>query len=161
MMIENNAEEVAKSIEAFEIQLKSKLEKMVAGFAGDVAYQASIATPRATEEYVATHQELYEARFREHGIPAEAGFHQGSWQYGERGLTLKLEPEINSTSEVEFQARTKAEVSYNLGDTFYIGSESPNMDYLNKRDGIEEKVTDAAARAAYASNLQLHFNRGF
>jgi hypothetical protein len=133
---------------------------MVAGFAGDVAFQAAMNTPRATDEYVASHQSLYERRFSKHEIPEKPGFHQGSWQFGSNGLQIKLEPEINLVAEVEYQARQKAEATYNLGDTFVIGSESPNMDYLNQRDNIDEKTTDAAARAAYASNLVMHFNRG-
>ena len=160
MLITNNAAEIGKEIDDYTVTLKRKLESMVAGFAGDVAFQAAVATPRATDEYVASHQTLYEQRFAAHGIPKSPGFHQGSWQFGSNGLQIKLQPEINTVSEVEYQAQQNAKATYNLGDTFVIGSESPNMPYLNQRDGIEEAVTDGAARAAYASNLAMHFNRG-
>jgi hypothetical protein len=159
-MISNNGEQISNEIDQYAVELKRKLEGMVAGFAGDVAYQAAISTPKATSEYVATHQSLYEARFNEHSIPKEPGFHAGSWQYGENGLSVKLQSEINTTPEVEYQAQQQAKARYNLGDTFVIGSESPNMPYLNQRDGIEDAVTDSAARAAYSSNLAMHFKRG-
>lgn len=159
-MVSNNGEEIAKQLDQYAVELKRKLENMVAGFAGDVAYRAAISTPKATDDYVATHQGLYQARFNTHEIPKEPGFHKGSWQYGENGLSVKLQPKINTESEVEYQARQQAQTRYNLGDTFVIGSESPNMPYLNQRDGIEDAVTDSAARAAYASNLVMHFRRG-
>ena len=159
-MISNNGDEIAKQIDDYAITLKRKLESMVAGFVGDVAFQAAVNTPRATDEYVASHQSLYEARFARHKIPNAPGFHQGSWQFGSNGLQIQMKPEINSVSEVEYQAQQEAKATYNLGDTFVIGSESPNMDYLNQRDNIDEATTDAAARAAYASNLVMHFNRG-
>lgn len=160
MQTTNNADTVAKSLETYLAETKRKLESMVAGFAGDVAYQAAISTPRATDEYVATHESLYQVRLNKHGIPKQPGFHQGSWQFSNHGLTVRLEPEINTVSEVEYRARTKAQAQYRLGDSFVIGTESPNMLYLNRRDGIQEAVIDSSARAAYMSNLQSHFNRG-
>lgn len=157
-MLKNNADQIAKELEAYSAQLVRKLEHMVAGFAGDVALQAAINTPKATEAYVQSHQTLYEQRLRQFGIEVAPGFHQGSWQYSEGELTF--DPTIRSTAMVENQVEGEALANYKLGDKFYIGSNSPNMPYLEQRDNISGKVTEAGALAAYASNLKLHFDRG-
>lgn len=155
-MVSNNADQIVKELEQYSVQLTRKLEQMVAGFAGDVVLSAALATPRATEEYVQSHQSLYERRKALHGIEIEPGFHQGSWQYSEN--IVKIDPDINSPAQAEYLAREKASTNYKLGDSFVIGSESPNMEYLNQRDNIAGAVTENSMLAAYSSNLQQHFD---
>lgn len=157
-MITNNGDDVAKSLQNYTEVLEKKLQHMIAGFAGDVAVQAALSTPVASDQYVQSHQVLYKQRLDAFGIPMSAGFHQGSWQYAEGELVL--DPAIKSVDMVQNQTEGEALASYKLGDTFYIGSIAPNIAYLANRDGIQGKVTEAGVLAAYASDIKLHFDRG-
>lgn len=157
-MITNNGNEVASSLQKYKENLEKKLQHMIAGFAGDVATQAAINTPIASEQYVQNHKTLYAQRQAAFGIPMSRGFHQGSWQYSEGELVL--DPAIKSVSMVQNQVEGEAIANYKIGDTFYIGSIAPNIAYLNERDGIRAKVTEAGVLAAYASDIRLHFDRG-
>lgn len=157
-MITNNADVIAKELENYSIQLTKKLEMMVAGFASEVALKAAQNTSVATEEYIQKNQNLYKNRRATLGIDIAPGFHAGSWQYSESALVFNSN--INSQSAVQTQVEGEALANYRLGNTFYIGSLAPNIKYLEDRDNISANVTDVAARAAYASNLKMHFDRG-
>jgi hypothetical protein len=157
-VITNNADTIAKELDSYSAQLTKKLEMMVAGFASDVALKAAQSTSVATDDYIQKNQSLYKNRKTVHGIEIAPGFHAGSWQYAEG--TLVFNSNINSQSAVQTQVEGEALANYRLGNTFYIGSLAPNIDYLEDRDNISANVTDAAARAAYASNLKMHFDRG-
>ena len=157
-MVTNNGDDVARSLQDYTEILGKKLQHMIAGFAGDVAVQAAVNTPMASDQYVQSHKTLYEKRLAAFGIPISAGFHRGSWQYAEGELTL--DPTIKSVDMVQNQTEGEVLVNYKLGDTFYIGSIAPNIAYLASRDDIQGKVTEAGVLAAYASDIKLHFDRG-
>ena len=157
-MLVNNADQVAKDLEQYTVELRQKLIGMIAGFAGDVALQAALSTPRASEEYVESHRTLYAQRKLTYGIDESPGYHQGSWKFSDGNFVPSSE--INSPAEVEYAARTEAEVAYQVGEDFYIAAvDTPNMPYLANRDDIAGKVTEAGVLASYASNLKLHFDR--
>lgn len=155
-MITSNATEVSKSIEKYAEQLGKKLELMVAGFAGEIAMQASLRTPIASELTIERALGIYKERQTQLGIPIAPGFHAGSWKYVE-GQPVFDGPAINNTQAVENIVQGEAAAKYKLGDTFSIAAVGPNFKYIQANNDIDNATTNAV-QTAFSSNIKNHFH---
>lgn len=157
-MITSNSAEVQKDLLKYVDQLGKKLEAMVAGFAGEVALKASLATAVADPLTIDRAMGIYRERRDELGIAIEPGYHAGSWRYvdGQAVYDVVDDPQIRSRDFVQNAAQSEAQAQYTLGETFSIAAVGPNMGYLQKRDDINGATT-VAAYAAFQVNAKNYF----
>jgi hypothetical protein len=159
-MIQSNIQEVQKELQDYKLVFEQKLKAMVVGLAGDIALEASKATPVATPETIERVERLYMAREKRWNIEIAPGFHAGAWKYVEG--TLTIDPKIYTEEQVDADARKEARAQYQIGDTFAIGAIGPGFADLeggsspHAENGIL-KPTKATIVAAFGSNLKRYF----
>lgn len=157
-MITANTDELLKSLELAKLEITRRLKQMVVGFATNVAVSASNNTPVGNQidiDRPGRYRTYYEQRLTDYGLPMEAGYHQGAWQYSENG-DFVMYRDITSQSAMQNDVENEAEASYKLGDKIYIGAEGPGYEMLLPR--IDQPATDAIV-SAYQSNIQRHYQK--
>lgn len=162
-MIKSNAAEVAKSLEQMRALIDRKLRNMVSGFVYQLTVSLSENTP-VGDPLKWPH--FYEQRFEAYGIsPNEGGFHAGSWQYSENVIP-GFDPNIYSQVAAGDNNRRLAKTQYKLGDTFYIGSNSPAIINLEENYSVQTnglgivKPSIAQLMSAYGINMKNYYKEG-
>lgn len=160
-MISVDTSALADDLAKFKLEAERKLKAMVVGFANDVAYAASEATPVGDlDRYLS----LYKVREIKHGIEPAAGFHSGAWQYDPDG-NLQFNNEINEQNQMLQYVKSDVNSEYKLGQTFYIGAKGPGYWMLENKglpsapNGIMQPA-EAAILAAYKSNIYYYYKKG-
>ena len=159
-MIQSNIQEVQKELQDYKLVFEQKLKAMVAGFAGDVAFKASAATPVASPETLEKFESAYLARQRDLGIAVAPGFHAGAWKYVEGKPSF--DPNIYVEEQVEADARKDARTQYQVGDTFSIGAVGPAFAILEAGNSFQApdgilKPTEQAIAAAFGADMKRYF----
>ena len=160
-MVSVDTSALADDLAKFKLEAERKLKAMVVGFANDVAYAASEATPVGNlDRYLG----LYKLREEQYGIEAAAGFHSGAWRYYEDG-SLAFDTEIREHPQMLQYVKSDANSQYKIGDTFYIAARGPAYSFLESggsplaNDGIMQPA-EAAILAAYKSNIYYYYKKG-
>lgn len=168
MQVSTDLSGLQKSLDQFVVDNKRKLEHMVAMFATELASEASDNTPIGDEYALAnvdSYASWYDYRQKQYGIPAEVGFHKGSWQYSEN-QDLQFVPAIYEKASMLDDVQYEAEVNYKLGDSFSIGSVAPaivqlEQGTLQKRESrVITKPTLDSIQQAYAVKNEVNYNNG-
>ena len=168
MQLNSNVSKLQKSLEQFAVDNQRKLEHMVAMFAVELASAASSKTPVGSDEAIRTvdrYAGSYAARMEQYGIPMEAGFHAGSWQYAEN-QQLDFVPVIYEQADVLNDVLYSAESAYKLGDNFNIGSIAPAIVQLENNYSKQTQGRGIVAptleqvKAAFAVDSQINYNNG-
>jgi len=127
--------ELVKELKEYKLEVTRRLEYMVAMVAYDFVVALGDNTPVGSEEALANnkrYRDFYVGRQKQYGIPMEVGYHAGSWQFSPDG-NLQFSTMIADVSESANHAFNEAQASYKLGQTFYIGANTPAMVILEGR----------------------------
>jgi hypothetical protein len=164
-MITTNVEELLKSLKAVHADTVRRLENMVSGFAYEFVLAAGIKTPIGNAESLETvnaYAKFYKRRYKAFGIPMEVGYHRGSWQFSPDG-NLQFSTMIASPEGAADDARYEAQSKYRLGQSFYIGANTPGMVALQNNSsaqtdgkGIVGPAIDLVM-SAYSINMAKYY----
>ena len=153
-----------------------RMKNMVEGFAYEFILTVSSKTPigdatslglgeSGVMQPYATYYDLYSARADKYGIDITPGYHKGAWQFSSDG-SFQFSPDINPVYDSADSAMNRAEDSYRLGSTFYIGSNTPGMVFLEGNSseqtngmGIIQPTIDDVT-SAFAINAQRYYQMG-
>ena len=161
MITGSNADVLAKQLEEYKLVMKRKLENMVVRFATDIAASSSDNTPIGDNASIASdgaYRDYYLQRQQDYNLALEAGFHKGNWQYSESN-NFSFRPIIYSYEEMKNNVYGEADMSYSLGDTFYIGASGPAYIQLEQGSGIKSP-TLSQIETAYRTDLQRYYREG-
>lgn len=141
-MISIDVSELVKELKAYKIEVTKRLEYMVAKVAYDFVLTLGSNTPVGDQASIdrlgSRYRRYYETRAKNTGIAMEAGYHAGSWQFSSDG-NLQFSTVITDPESAANDALYEAQVNYRLGDTFYIGANTPGMEAL---EGNRSKQTN-------------------
>ena len=167
MITGSNADVLAKQLEEYKLVMKRKLENMVVRFATDIAASSSDNTPIGDNASIASdgaYRDYYLQRQLTYNLAVEAGFHKGNWQYSESN-NFSFRPIIYSYEEMKSNVYGEADMSYSLGDTFYIGASGPA--YIQLEQGLSSQApngikspTLSQIETAYRTDLQRYYREG-
>jgi len=163
------------SLDAAHKDAVKRMKNMVEGFAYEFILTVSSKTPIGDEMSISlgidgvkpysAYYEYYDKRYAEYDIAIRPGYHKGAWQYSSSG-NFQFSSDINSVYDSADSAMNRAEDAYRLGSTFYIGSNTPGMVFLenNSSDqtngmGIMQPTIDDVT-SAFAINAQRYYQMG-
>ena len=159
MLITSNAAEIAKQVEEYKKEVRRKLESMVRGFAAELTFKATAATPMGNS---AQYGGLYLHR-KPSWLPNVEGFARGSWQFSMGpSPNVQILPGRSSGSDAYSKAQADA-MQYSLGKTFYIINKGPYIGYLDagsSRQAPSGIMSQLQAPQIYSINLQYHYDKG-
>lgn len=160
----SNADEVAKEIQDYKLEVERKLRGMVSMFAyaatraiqekTPIGDQASIeAGAFAVNGPQKAYYDLYVDRDNKYNIGGggdspEVGFHRGALGYSESG-NFQFEPVVVEEYTAAENLQMTVDNQYKIGDKFFIGAEGPGYDALEKGgstqapDGIRNPAMQA------------------
>lgn len=156
-MIHADVSKTLESLKKAHAEIVKRLENMVAGFAYEFVLALGNETPVGDDASIAIagkYRNFYDTRQREFGIPMEAGYHAGSWQFSSDG-NLQFTTMIVPVEGAANDAFNEAQAKYRLGQTFYIGANTPGMADL---EGNSSKQTngDSISRPAIDKLMAIH-----
>lgn len=125
-MITIETDEMSKGLLAYIAEMQRKLEALVSGFAYEASYILVENTPIGDDVLIssnASYRRYYEIRQMNYGLPVEAGYHKGAWEYTE--TSPRFTTSINPHQGVPNDVLSSASSSYSLGDKFYIAASGP------------------------------------
>ena len=132
-MISIDITELVKELKTYKIEVQKRLEYMVAMVAYDFVLTLGNNTPVGDQESIdrigSRYRKYYSNREKYFGIEMEAGYHSGSWQFSSDG-NLQFSTMISTPEGAANDALYEAQANYRLGDTFYIGANTPGMEAL-------------------------------
>lgn len=141
-MLSIDVSEVVKELKAYKIEVTKRLEYMVARVAYEFVLVLGNNTPVGDQEAIdrkyGKYYEFYKTRKSDLGIAMDVGYHAGSWQFSSDG-NLEFSTAISEPEGAANDALYEAQVNYKLGDTFYIGANTPGMEAL---EGNRSKKTN-------------------
>ena len=132
-MISIDVSKLVQELKDYKIEVTKRLEYMVAMVAYDFVLTLGNNTPVGDQESIerigSRYRKYYSARQKYFGIEMEAGYHSGSWQFSSDG-NLQFSTVITTPEGAANDALYEAQVNYKLGQTFYIGANTPGMESL-------------------------------
>ena len=134
-MISIDITELVKELKEYKLEVTRRLEYMVAMVAYDFVVALGDNTPVGDQDGIENnkrYRKYYEVRNKQYGIPIEVGYHAGSWQFSPDG-NLQFSTMISDVGDSANHAFNEAQASYQLGQTFYIGANTPAMVLLEGR----------------------------
>lgn len=135
-MIKIETEELSQGLTKYIAEMKRKLEAAVAGFAYEASFILVENTPIGDDLLIATnasYRNYYQDRMNNYnGLPMQAGFHKGAWEYTETSSTFTTS--INPYQGVPSDVQSSASSSYSLGDKFYIAAKGPAFEVFELGD---------------------------
>ena len=165
-MITADVTKLIEQLKQYHLDAVKRMENMVA----HVAYEFVLALGNETPvgdidglENNRKYRKFYTDRYKQYGIPVEVGYHQGSWQFSTNG-NLQFSTMIAELQGSADDAYNEAQASYKLGQTFYIGANTPAMVILEDRqsqmggDGIVKPAIDKVM-ALYRIKASDYYNK--
>jgi hypothetical protein len=149
-----DTKELETSLDKYIVELKRKLEAMVAGFAYEVTLILSSNTPVGDDfaiQNVIPYRRFYEMRNAATGLPLEAGYHAGAWEYTESSPTFLTQIVDRQVSAND--AYSTASYSYNIGDKFYIAAKGPAFNVFES--GYNRQAPDGILRPSIQQIMQI------
>lgn len=165
-MIKIETEELSNGLEKYIAEMKRKLEAAVAGFAYEASFILVSNTPIGDDLLIATnasYRNYYQDRMNNYGLPMQAGFHKGAWEYTESSPSFTTS--INPYQGVPNGVYSSAGSSYSLGDKFYIAAKGPAFEVfeLGKNDQAPNGVLQpsvAQIMKISSVTMQKYFDNG-
>jgi hypothetical protein len=139
-MISADISAVIKELMDYKLEVQRRLENVVAGFAYEFILTLGNNTPVGDEHSIMfnhSYRAYYKIRQETYGIPMEAGYHSSQWKISTSGH-IQGDTQITSPSEAANFAHNEMQQMYTLGSTFYIGHNTPGMEFLD--DGYSRKA---------------------
>ena len=164
-MISADISAVIKELMDYKLEVQRRLENVVAGFAYEFVLTLGANTPVGSEWALHNnhkYKEFYEYRQRTYGIPAEVGYHHGQWKVSASPM-IQGTTDINSPDNAASSAKTLMQQSYALGSTFYIGHNTPGMEFLDGGNSRKapQGITDISltqVMSAYQIDVVKYYN---
>lgn len=154
MKVSLDTKELEVSLDKYIVELKRKLEAMVAGFAYEVTVILSNNTPVGDDfaiQNVRPYRRFYEIRNAHTGLPLEAGYHAGAWEYTESNPTFLSQ--VTPKDVAANDAYSTASYSYKLGDKFYIAAKGTAFDVFEL--GLNKQVPDGILKPSIQQIMQI------
>lgn len=166
MITGSNADQIAKQLEEYSLEVERRLKSMVEKFATDIVAKAANNTPLGDAENFIL---WYQSRQKETGLLPEEGIAQGAWVVALDGQ-LYFTPSYGQDSDKSAVADANMDMQgYRLGDSFKIGNAAP---YIGELEGLNGQPYSAQApngimqptldqiKAAHEADLKRYYDAG-
>jgi hypothetical protein len=166
-MISADLSAIIKELQQHVIDTRRRLENVVAGFAYEFVLALGENTPMGSQWALDNNKKyhwFYEQRNFNYGIPMEVGYHQSQWKVS-ASPHIDFDTMVTSIKDSANHAQYTASQYFTLGNTFYIGHNTPGMEaldggYSKQAPGINSITTPSLTQVmqAYQIDVVKYYN---